>query len=128
MREKIFYLQVSDAVFPSHEQLEATRGGLGNVSSLKSKGKAREGTIIPESGQRKPTLEAWSDGWRVLPEDGFVDATGKRVGGVENAPEGQLPVVDVLRAIVETGWRGVWSYEVNYVYSHQTSSNALEWY
>lgn len=39
--------------------------------------------------------------------DAVADASDGGFGGF-------LPVVDVVRAVVHTGWRGPWSYEVFY--------------
>ncbi|KZT38243.1 xylose isomerase-like protein [Sistotremastrum suecicum HHB10207 ss-3] len=48
-----------------------------------------------------PPLYEWSNKWRPLP-----------YGPPER--KGYLPVVDVVEAVLRTGWRGPWSYEVFY--------------
>ena len=73
--DKIFYLQISDAIRVDVEELAA---------------KARQQKIHP--------LYAWSNEFRPLP---FQDEY-----------KGFLPVMNVISAILNTGWRGPWSYEV----------------
>jgi hypothetical protein len=51
-------------------------------------------------------LYAWSDAWRPLPAAGFS------LGDAAAQHGGYLPVLDVLAAVLRTGWRGLWSYEV----------------
>ncbi|KAI0918501.1 hypothetical protein AcW1_009622 [Taiwanofungus camphoratus] len=86
---KIFYLQISDAS-RKHD-----------IGALKQSA-ARRG-VSP--------LYAWSDVWRPLP---FQDEIEGREGNEEGAYGGYLPVVDVCEAVLRTGWRGPWSFEVFY--------------
>ena len=83
--EKIFYFQISDGSY---------RHG---VDALKQT--AEEQGIDP--------LYAWSNAWRPLP---FQDEIEGR-SGVEGYG-GYLPVVEICEAVVKTGWKGPWSYEV----------------
>lgn len=39
-------------------------------------------------------------------------AAGVGAGVVQGGFGGYLPVLDVIRAVLKTGWRGPWSYEV----------------
>ncbi|KDQ58865.1 hypothetical protein JAAARDRAFT_192446 [Jaapia argillacea MUCL 33604] len=91
-KDKIFYLQISDATrsSPSHIASPHVAASFG-VEELKEEAK---------NGGRD-VLYVWSDKWRPLPfmEEGYG---------------GYLPVGDVVRAVLETGWRGPWSYEVFY--------------
>ncbi|EGO28752.1 hypothetical protein SERLADRAFT_459519 [Serpula lacrymans var. lacrymans S7.9] len=85
-REKIFYFQISDG------------SGPGRVSSAELTKTAKEKGISP--------LYAWSNAWRPLPYMEDIDP-GTQYGGF-------LPVLDVIEAVLRTGWRGPWSYEVFY--------------
>lgn len=85
--EKIFYFQISDG---SHKH---------GVDALKAN--AQKQGIDP--------LYAWSNAWRPLP---FQDEIEAKKG--EEGYGGYLPVVDVCEAVVKTGWRGPWSFEVFY--------------
>ncbi len=86
--EKIFYFQISDGsrkVAPD-ELLKA----------------AKDQGIAP--------LYAWSNAWRPLP---YMDTVCPRQDG--KSWGGYLPVLDVCEAVLKTGWRGPWSYEVRMV-------------
>lgn len=84
---KIFYFQISDgARRHSVDELRASA--------------AKQG-ISP--------LYAWSNAWRPLP---FQDEIEGREGNEAGAYCGYLPVVDVCDAVLKTGWRGPWSFEV----------------
>lgn len=86
---KIFYFQISDgARRHSVDELRASA--------------AKQG-ISP--------LYAWSNAWRPLP---FQDEIEGREGNEAGAYCGYLPVVDVCDAVLKTGWRGPWSFEVFY--------------
>ncbi|KAI0365792.1 xylose isomerase-like protein [Pilatotrama ljubarskyi] len=85
--EKIFYFQISD--------------GSRKVTPDALKKSAEEQGISP--------LYAWSNAWRPVP---YMDAVCPR-GGKESWC-GYLPVLDVCEAVLKTGWRGPWSYEVFY--------------
>jgi hypothetical protein len=103
--EKIFYLQISDCSRKvSPEQV---------VSEAKKQG------ISP--------LYAISNSWRPLPFMGDAVAARRAEGGssessalavgtgeVEGGFQGFFPVVDVVQAVLATGWCGPWSYEVFY--------------
>ncbi|GJE85429.1 xylose isomerase-like protein [Phanerochaete sordida] len=102
---KIFYFQISD--------------GSRNVSPGALASEAKRQGIDP--------LYAWSNAWRPLPymdaavealraDAGSADmfALGLGEGVVQGGFGGYLPVMDVTRAVLETGWRGPWSYEVFY--------------
>lgn len=84
--EKIFYLQISD--------------GSRRVTPEALQKSAEEQGISP--------LYAWSNAWRPLPN---MDTVCPRGGGMTWG--GYLPVVDVCEAVLRTGWRGPWSYEVS---------------
>jgi len=86
---KIFYLQISDG----------SRGH--NIEDLQRS--AKEQGISP--------LYAWSNAWRPLP---FQDEIEGREENATGAYGGYLPVVDVCEAVLRTGWRGPWSFEVFY--------------
>jgi len=86
---KIFYLQISDG----------SRGH--NIEELQRS--AKEQGISP--------LYAWSNAWRPLP---FQDEIEGREENAAGAYGGYLPVVDVCEAVLRTGWRGPWSFEVFY--------------
>ncbi|KAI0353900.1 xylose isomerase-like protein [Trametes cingulata] len=85
--EKIFYFQISD--------------GSRKVTPNALRKSAEEQGISP--------LYAWSNAWRPVP---YMDAVCPR-GGKESWG-GYLPVLDVCEAVLKTGWRGPWSYEVFY--------------
>ncbi|CCM00629.1 uncharacterized protein FIBRA_02666 [Fibroporia radiculosa] len=87
--EKIFYLQISDG--SRRHDVDAL---------IKS---AAEQNIDP--------LYAWSNAWRPLP---YQDEIEGREGNEEGAYGGYLPVVAVCEAVLKTGWRGPWSFEVFY--------------
>ncbi|RPD60257.1 xylose isomerase-like protein [Lentinus tigrinus ALCF2SS1-7] len=85
--EKIFYFQISDGsrkVAPDTLLQEAKDQGIG-------------------------PLYAWSNAWRPLP---YMDEVCPRKDG--ESWGGYLPVLDVCEAVLRTGWRGPWSYEVFY--------------
>ncbi|KAI0765854.1 xylose isomerase-like protein [Trametes elegans] len=86
--EKIYYLQISD--------------GSRKVAPEELKKSAEEQGISP--------LYAWSNAWRPLP---YMDTSTPRSAS-EGAWGGYLPVLDVCEAVLKTGWRGPWSYEVFY--------------
>ncbi|KZT18672.1 xylose isomerase-like protein [Neolentinus lepideus HHB14362 ss-1] len=90
---KIFYLQISDGAGP-HNAL---------FSSTTLKEEAREQRVDPRY--------VWSNKWRPVP---FMDEIVEGSGCGESSFGGYLPVVDVVEAVVRTGWRGPWSYEVFY--------------
>lgn len=104
---KIFYLQVSDAALPPAQP---------SAFSMPPSTSVRELNAVEKAAKEKDVhvLYAWSDSWRPLPFHNQVrpDAEGIR--------EGILPVLDVCRAVLKTGWRGPWSYEVNSLSIHQT--------
>ncbi|KAL1948755.1 hypothetical protein VTO73DRAFT_10561 [Trametes versicolor] len=83
--EKIFYLQISD--------------GSRRVTPEALQKSAEEQGVSP--------LYAWSNAWRPLPN---MDTVCPRGGG--KTWGGYLPVIDVCEAVLRTGWRGPWSYEV----------------
>ncbi|KIJ64360.1 hypothetical protein HYDPIDRAFT_90751 [Hydnomerulius pinastri MD-312] len=85
-REKIFYFQISDG------------SGPGRVNPAELLQQSKEQGI--------PPLYQCSTSWRPLP---FMDDIypGSNYGGF-------LPVLDVIEAVIRTGWRGPWSYEVFY--------------
>ncbi|KAH9836277.1 xylose isomerase-like protein [Rhodofomes roseus] len=85
--EKIFYFQISDG---SHKH---------GVDALKAS--AQKQGIDP--------LYAWSNAWRPLP---FQDEIEGKKG--DEGYGGYLPVVEICEAVVRTGWRGPWSFEVFY--------------
>lgn len=86
--EKIFYLQISD--------------GSNKISSHELAQRAKAQSIHP--------LYAWSKAWRPLP---FMDKIP--VNSEEKVDYGGfLPVAEVVRAVLATGWDGPWSYEVFY--------------
>lgn len=85
--EKIFYLQLSD--------------GSRKISPEALKKSAEEQGISP--------LYAWSNAWRPLP---YMDEVCPRDGD-DQSWGGYLPVLDVCDAVLRTGWRGPWSYEVS---------------
>ncbi|KZT01032.1 xylose isomerase-like protein [Laetiporus sulphureus 93-53] len=88
--EKIFYFQISDGAHPG-----GANGGKRGIEELKQS--ARKKGIDP--------LYAWSNAWRPLP---YMDElVGRKYGGY-------LPVVDVCEAVLKTGWRGPFSFEVFY--------------
>ena len=82
---KIFYFQISD--------------GSKNVSPDALNEEAKRQGIDP--------LYAWSNAWRPLPYMDEVCAREDKQGW-----GGYLPVLDVCDAVLRTGWRGPWSYEV----------------
>ncbi|KAI0064489.1 xylose isomerase-like protein [Artomyces pyxidatus] len=82
---KIFYLQISD--------------GSGKISP--------DALLRTAEEQGIPPLYAWSNAWRPLP---YMDEVAKANDGYG----GYLPVLDVVEAVLNTGWRGPWSYEVFY--------------
>ncbi|PCH35139.1 xylose isomerase-like protein [Wolfiporia cocos MD-104 SS10] len=84
---KIFYFQISDGA-RRHRPDDLT-------ASAKKQG------ISP--------LYAWSNAWRPLP---FQDEVECREGDEARSYGGYLPVVDVCEAVLRTGWRGPWSFEV----------------
>ena len=91
--EKIFYLQVSDGA------------GSRRVAPADLQRAAAEQGISP--------LYAWSNAWRPLP---YMDEVCPR-DKAQNAEDeqgwgGYLPVAEVCEAVLKTGWRGPWSYEV----------------
>jgi hypothetical protein len=56
-------------------------------------------------------LYQWSNEWRPLPAEGFdKDDIAAQHGGY-------LPVLAVCEAVLKTGWRGPWSYEVRFAFS-----------
>ncbi|CDO71054.1 hypothetical protein BN946_scf184844.g58 [Trametes cinnabarina] len=85
--EKIFYFQISD--------------GSRKVAPDALKASAEEQGIDP--------LYAWSNAWRPLP---YMDTVCPRAD--RESWGGYLPVADVCEAVLRTGWRGPWSYEVFY--------------
>ncbi|KAI0628617.1 xylose isomerase-like protein [Trametes polyzona] len=85
--EKIFYFQISD--------------GSRRVSPDALKKSAEEQGISP--------LYAWSNAWRPVP---YMDEVCPKSSG--ESWGGYLPVLDVCDAVLRTGWRGPWSYEVFY--------------
>ncbi|TBU25420.1 xylose isomerase-like protein [Dichomitus squalens] len=85
--EKIFYFQISDG---SHK-----------VKPDALKRTAAEQGISP--------LYAWSNAWRPLP---YMNEVCPRED--KQSWGGYLPVLDVCDAVLRTGWRGPWSYEVFY--------------
>ncbi|KAI0331805.1 xylose isomerase-like protein [Cubamyces sp. BRFM 1775] len=85
--EKIFYFQISD--------------GSRKVTPDALKKSAEEQGISP--------LYAWSNAWRPVP---YMDAVCPRDD--KESWGGYLPVADVCLAVLKTGWRGPWSYEVFY--------------
>lgn len=100
---KIFYFQISD--------------GSSNVSPEALITQAQKEGISP--------LYAWSNAWRPVPymdeavdalraaagsSDTFALSVGE--GAVHGGFGGYLPVLDVIKAVLRTGWRGPWSYEV----------------
>ncbi|KAI0667234.1 xylose isomerase-like protein [Trametes maxima] len=85
--EKIFYLQISD--------------GSRKVTPDVLKESAEKQRIAP--------LYAWSNAWRPVP---YMDAVCPRSN--KESWGGYLPVLDVCEAVLQTGWRGPWSYEVFY--------------
>lgn len=89
---KIFYLQISD--------------GSRNVAPDALSQSAQEQGISP--------LYAWSNAWRPVP---FMDEAVLGETEVERGERrfgGYLPVLDVCEAVLKTGWRGPWSFEVFY--------------
>ena len=84
--EKIFYFQISD--------------GSRKVAPDALRKSAEEQGISP--------LYAWSNAWRPLP---YMD----QVCPMDDSERwgGYLPVLDVCDAVLRTGWRGPWSYEVS---------------
>jgi len=60
-----------------------------------------EELIIEAKNEDTPPLKAWSNSWRPLP---FMDT---EYGGC-------LPVMDAIRAVLATGYKGPWSYEVSF--------------
>ena len=56
-------------------------------------------------------LYAWSNAWRPLP---YMDEVYPRED--KESWGGYLPVLDVCDAVLRTGWRGPWSYEVGSIY------------
>lgn len=84
-KEKIFYFQISD--------------GSRKISPDALLQSAKEQGIDP--------LYAWSNAWRPLPYMDEVCARDDKQGW-----GGYLPVLDVCDAVLRTGWRGPWSYEV----------------
>lgn len=68
----------------------------------------RELNAIEKAAKEKDVhvLYAWSDSWRPLPFHKQVRPDAEEIR------EGILPVLDVCRAVLRTGWRGPWSYEV----------------
>lgn len=102
---KIFYFQISD--------------GSKNVNPETLSEQAKKQGIDP--------LYAWSNAWRPAPYmDEAVDALRAEAGSsdmfavelgagtVQCGFGGYLPVLNVIRAVLRTGWRGPWSYEVFY--------------
>ncbi|KZT70017.1 xylose isomerase-like protein [Daedalea quercina L-15889] len=85
--EKIFYFQISDG---SHKH---------GVDALR--GSAKKQGIDP--------LYAWSNAWRPIPFQDEIE--GKRG---DEGYGGYLPIVELCEAVVKTGWRGPWSFEVFY--------------
>ncbi|KAL7277108.1 hypothetical protein ACG7TL_008953 [Trametes sanguinea] len=85
--EKIFYFQISDG------SRRATPDALRKA--------AKEQGIDP--------LYAWSNAWRPLP---YMDTVCPRAD--KDSWGGYLPVADVCEAVLKTGWKGPWSYEVFY--------------
>ncbi|KAJ3551158.1 hypothetical protein NM688_g4881 [Phlebia brevispora] len=88
LTSKIFYLQLSDGSNkPDLQDLhqEAHKQGI-------------------------DVLYAWSNAWRPLP---FMDRIEARDSDAKGYG-GFLPVMDVIRAVLQTGWKGPWSYEVFY--------------
>ena len=83
--EKIFYFQVSDG----------------------SRKVTPEGLLQAAKDQGIGPLYAWSNAWRPLP---YMDEVCPRTDG--EGWGGYLPVLDVCEAVLKTGWRGPWSYEV----------------
>ncbi|EIN12948.1 xylose isomerase-like protein [Punctularia strigosozonata HHB-11173 SS5] len=63
--------------------------------------------------QGLPPLYAWSNSWRPIP---YQDATSYG---------GYLPVVDVVEAVLRSGWRGPMSYEVRHALPSQVSRRIL---
>jgi hypothetical protein len=53
-------------------------------------------------------LYAWSNSLRPLPREGFAKDEEQ-----QSKRGGYLPVLDVCEAVLKTGWRGPWSYEVS---------------
>ncbi|KAI0754176.1 xylose isomerase-like protein [Daedaleopsis nitida] len=86
-KEKIFYFQISD--------------GARKIAPDALLRIAKEQGIDP--------LYAWSNAWRPLPYMDEVCARNDKEGW-----GGYLPVLDVCDAVLRTGWRGPWSYEVFY--------------
>ncbi|KAH7924994.1 xylose isomerase-like protein [Leucogyrophana mollusca] len=85
-QEKIFYFQISDASGPA---------------------KIRSADLVKVAAEKGISpLYAWSNAWRPLPYMEEIDA-GKHYGCF-------MPVLDVIEAVLGTGWRGPWSYEVFY--------------
>jgi len=89
--EKIFYFQISD--------------GSNRVSTDNLQKDANEQGISP--------LYAWSNKWRPLP---FMDTSKEHHVGNPFASGygGFLPILEIIRAVLGTGWDGPWSYEVFY--------------
>lgn len=83
--EKIFYFQISDGSYKH------------GVDALK-KTSEKQG-IDP--------LYAWSNAWRPLPFQDEIEGKSS-----EEGYGGYLPVVEICEAVLKTGWKGPWSYEV----------------
>ncbi|KAI8974874.1 xylose isomerase-like protein [Trametes punicea] len=100
--EKIFYLQISD--------------GSRKVTPDALRKSAQEQGISP--------LYAWSNAWRPLP---YMDTVCPRAD--KESWGGYLPVLNVCEAVLQTGWRGPWSYEVFYQedMSKDDASSPAKW-
>lgn len=105
---KLFYFQISDGArcvpcLPCRKTARLTCHRSIPPAEVKKAAAEEENATTGKPGI--DPLYAWSNKARPLPLEGLRDVPGEPEKGE------YLPVLQIIEAVLKTGWRGPWSYE-----------------